>query len=702
MSSISRPAGSSPFWASASCAGRSFSVFSAVAGNMRSIFALLLVSLLVSRAFGLGHSQIYSGISGQATATYAFAITGVRVDGPNFLVDWSFSYADSATGNQGNLSYPYSTSSGFYPYVSIAGGPESRIATLNSEATITGTMTIATTNGYIDLYIKSAQADIQGWSNAGPERVNLGNCSDVFVDITPAGTRSGVVGQTLSWTATRSQGNGQYNFSVLQGYGTLAGNPATGIFTFTPSAPGPVQIGVWTSEAYPFCRSADEIAFANVDPAAVNRVTLTFDNSAGKLPRLFKIYQDGNLITTRLIPEGERLIQTITVPNNTPVSVVSVLEDITKDGTVWHPNIGEVTEREVAVVNPVTGPPSDTPPPPAPDVTPIGPNDPKPQPDNAKSVWESVTNNNVTNNVTNNTYVEGIDKLGEKIDKTNSLLTEEHEKNDKTREDGESVRDAISENPAASAGGKVADAQAAGTQAAADLEASGAITAIKSITAAGGVSSAMSTGSAPVIVNVSGPISSAVVGGASLNLSPGTSGGLLGVDFSPFLTWVRHFIAAMALLWFAREVIEAVKQACMSLAATPQHALGGTTTIVSRVNVLGNTVGAVPAAAMWGVVIIASTAAIIAAPTILASSVYLVANVSGLFSGIGSAMSSFATAAGGGGTGAGVMVKIFELCNLVCPVGLLITIAINRVLVSITSLVQFVALQVAVKLIGFI
>jgi hypothetical protein len=266
--------------------------------------------------------------------------------------------------------------------------------------------------------------------------------------------------------------------------------------------------------------------------------------------------------------------------------------------------------------------------------------------------------------------------------------------------DADSIRDHITQAGARNITQEAQAALVAGEQAGTSLRDSAGVSAILGVANSNVSGPGASSVSLPI--QLQGPI---LVGGfgATIDLSPTQSNGAqakLGQDWSWFLSWVKHFIAATAVIWFCKEAIDAAKQACYALGATPQHQVGGTTQLVVSSTIFGTAVGMPVAAPMWGLSVIAITASIIAAPTLIAAGIYTFANVAGVISSFGSSVSSLAQAAGSGAPG--VFSKVFGLCNAVCPVPLLLVIGMNRLLLSISSMVQFVALHVGIKLMGML
>lgn len=218
-------------------------------------------------------------------------------------------------------------------------------------------------------------------------------------------------GESISGQATGAKEGNAYNISVVSGDVNAAINSATGQITIMGGqTKGPWEVQVWISAGNGYSRSDYASAGGLVIDAKKHKATVTFDNRDSALATEFRVYQDGVVIATRIIPAGAVVVQTFEVPTASQVIVKSVGKGLQTDGTIWMPTgDGEETEFEVGAVDPEkvsegVNPPSKS------TVKPGSP-DPTKQPDSTKNVWQSVTAENKDKGVTAKTVAEGIDKV---------------------------------------------------------------------------------------------------------------------------------------------------------------------------------------------------------------------------------------------------------------------------------------------------
>jgi len=230
-----------------------------------------------------------------------------------------------------------------------------------------------------------------------------------------------VVGQAMNYTAIGSPNtNLPFNASVISGSGSLFYDAQSGAVQFTPSQPGAWQVGVWrsagTSGGFDYSVSNQAIINGSsiIDPT-IHRVTLTLDNRARVVPTTFRIWQNGAVLYTVVVPAGDVLIRTFTVPTADPVTVTTLHNGIKKSGDgIWYSvNVDqEYEQQEGGDYMPTTGPTSSPNPAPSnPPVIPNAPADTKPLGDEDSTVWKSQNATSGGNGLDNKTFVEGIDKV---------------------------------------------------------------------------------------------------------------------------------------------------------------------------------------------------------------------------------------------------------------------------------------------------
>lgn len=221
----------------------------------------------------------------------------------------------------------------------------------------------ATTAGTYTVSVYANAGSGYSQSNTATATVTMTAAEAQTVVINPT-TGTAAVKEISTFTATGGQ-NG-YSFSVSGGGAvSYVGSSAS----VTWNQPGTWTVKAWSPAGGVYDRSNDATAVITVTgvPESSKKVNLTFDNRTRNYPVLFRVWQDGKVVTERLISGGQILVQTVTVPNDHPVTVTAVLKDP-----------GEL-EREVVVS---TTNPSDTPGPSTPDAPPppTEPQDPDAEP----------------------------------------------------------------------------------------------------------------------------------------------------------------------------------------------------------------------------------------------------------------------------------------------------------------------------------
>lgn len=219
--------------------------------------------------------------------------------------------------------------------------------------------------------------------------------------------------RTKSISGQASGGMNGYLFSVVSGGVGIAGNSETGAFVVTGNTTGPYEIQVWSPAGNGYSLSNFAVKSGTVRDLLKNKVTVTFDNKASTLATEFRVYQDGGVVATRLIPAGALVVQTIEVPTESPVTVRAVSSGVSTDGTIWIRDGQSEVEKDVATITP-TKIPENQDPPSGGSAKPSGPNT-TPQPDATKEVWDSVSAGNSGEGLTQKTFAEGVDKLNKTL-----------------------------------------------------------------------------------------------------------------------------------------------------------------------------------------------------------------------------------------------------------------------------------------------
>lgn len=222
-------------------------------------------------------------------------------------------------------------------------------------------------------------------------------------------------GETIFGQASGAQAGNQYNFSI-SGSASISGNSATGVFSITAGEVGAGGSGssytasLWVSGGNGYAASSDVHIDGTVIDTKVNKVTIRLDNR-GNLGQVFHLKQDGVRFTSFALASDEVRVVTVEAPTLSPVIVETQGNHNLVDG-VWVSSPPVVTQAGAYAPERVGGgviPPEMLVP------ATGGPTPADPTPDGLKSVWTSITGDNITNNITNASFAEGAGKIVEAI-----------------------------------------------------------------------------------------------------------------------------------------------------------------------------------------------------------------------------------------------------------------------------------------------
>ena len=202
--------------------------------------------------------------------------------------------------------------------------------------------------------------------------------------------------------------------------------------------------------------------------------------------------------------------------------------------------------------------------------------------------------------------------------------------------------------------------------------------------------------------------SSAHVSGAS---DAGLIGAMGGVDSNPFTSahvaallgegvlaqfaaWVRNFIGWCIVVEFLYFTACEVKETCRELGRAQQLRLSAGTEIVLHTAVVGNSIGVPAAGIMWGAGVIVVSTLILAAPTIIVAAFSSATGATDLIS-AGVAFNAAAHAV------SGRVADALSYTDKFIPLVLVGTMLVNRVLVQVTAIAQWVVYNVGMKLVPF-
>jgi len=187
--------------------------------------------------------------------------------------------------------------------------------------------------------------------------------------------------------------------------------------------------------------------------------------------------------------------------------------------------------------------------------------------------------------------------------------------------------------------------------------------------------------------------------GSDLDVNPFSSAKLqaiMGISGETFMAWIRNFIAWASIFMFVNYVLDTVLAVCRTIAQTPSTTLSPSATIALQTSIFGNNVGVAISGAMWGLQLVAISTAVLASPAIISGILYTTFDLESL---IPLANSSAAAAAtGGGGSSGSLIANILSYSYLILPVSVLVTIAINSLLLRLTTIVQTVIINIGLKL----
>lgn len=159
-----------------------------------------------------------------------------------------------------------------------------------------------------------------------------------------------------------------------------------------------------------------------------------------------------------------------------------------------------------------------------------------------------------------------------------------------------------------------------------------------------------------------------------------------------FTTWIRNFVEWAIVVGFLGWVWSKVYENCQALGTTQQAQLSGSTQIVLAGSVAGNSVGVIPAGTMWGLSVVVGSTLLLAAPVII------VAGFSDA-SGVVEAKAAAIAAKQSTSSATGWLLNILSYTYVCLPVTLVITTYINRLLVNMASVTQYIITVVAFKII---
>jgi len=240
-------------------------------------------------------------------------------------------------------------------------------------------------------------------------------------------TQNGTVIKNGEYITGSSSGAGEtgnsYNIRVISGPVSASINSTTGAFTIFGNGIGEYVVGVWISEGNCYERSNEANPSGSVIVSTRNKATVTLDNKGHDTPTTFKVYQDGNLLQTYVVPAGESLITSLTTPTTGRLTITSVTSDLVKNGPVWSFEPGsDPVETLVGEVDPQQLPEDSDDPPSQGEYTPNRPNDNTPDPD-TQDVSHTINSENANEGLTALQFGEGISKINANFRGTQSLGT---------------------------------------------------------------------------------------------------------------------------------------------------------------------------------------------------------------------------------------------------------------------------------------
>lgn len=212
---------------------------------------------------------------------------------------------------------------------------------------------------------------------------------------------------SLTGSASGAQGGNQYHASIVGTGASVIINPTSGVFVVTAAEVGSYTVQVWAEAGNGYARSNDATIEGTVIDTRKNKVTLRLDNR-GNVGQKFFARQDGSRIAEWLLASDEVRVVTLETPTLSPVTIETEGARQLVDG-VWTATPDNVidpagTYSPERVGGNVTPPESPTP-------AKGGATPQAPTPESGKSVWTSITGDNITNNITNATFAEGADKI---------------------------------------------------------------------------------------------------------------------------------------------------------------------------------------------------------------------------------------------------------------------------------------------------
>ena len=193
-------------------------------------------------------------------------------------------------------------------------------------------------------------------------------------------------------------------------------------------------------------------------------------------------------------------------------------------------------------------------------------------------------------------------------------------------------------------------------------------------------------------------VMSGIAGGGGLDLNPFTSpqlANLIGTGTALIICiWIKSFITWAVVIAFLTWTFGQVKENVIAMMTVPQMALPGSTQLVSRTAVLGNSVGVIPAAGLYVFQQLALATFLLASPAITVAILMDTGSAGTL------ATTASTAAPHTSGTATGFCANALSCMFVVCPVATIITVFLNGLLVRIGSITQFIVTGVVTRTIG--
>ncbi|HWA10506.1 MAG TPA: hypothetical protein VG838_13755 [Opitutaceae bacterium] len=198
------------------------------------------------------------------------------------------------------------------------------------------------------------------------------------------------------------------------------------------------------------------------------------------------------------------------------------------------------------------------------------------------------------------------------------------------------------------------------------------------------------------VATVDGPILSGVAGGTSLDVNPFTSDALARVigagNALKFCNWIRSFIAWASVIAFFNWLAHYVYRSCVAMATTPGMTTPTSTMLLANTSVLGTSVGVIPAGTLYALQVVAWSTLILGMPVAIVAAYTAAGGLDSIVS-AGTAAASSATSSPGS-----FLMNSLSYSYIILPVVLLITIALNTLVVRLTSITQVVVTAVVLKI----